>query len=129
MPSGAALLAKVSAVIRKTHVTYKVVSFRTVLTRNGNALLGVGQTRANLDEVVDPQPVVEIVNQEDVGVSGSLLQLGDYRIMFDGNVLETSLQTCDILLGESLLKIISYVPIIFDNTVVGWQVIARTVKG
>lgn len=128
MATGASILAKVTAVIRKTHVTYKVVSFRTVLTRSGNQLLGVGVIRANVDEVVDPQPVVELVTQEDVALSGALLQLGDYRILFDGAVLETTLQTCDIMLGPTLLKIISYVPVIYDNTVVAWQVVARTVK-
>lgn len=128
MPTGASLLAKVSAIIRKTHVTYQAVSFRTVLSRDGNSRLGLGVVRANLDELVDPQPVVEIITQEEVALGGNLLQLGDYRLLFDGNVLETTLQTCDIMLGPSLLKIISYIPIIFDATVVGWQVIARTVR-
>lgn len=128
MPTGASLLKKVSAVLAKTHVTSRVVKFRTVLSRDGNALLGIGVTRANLDEDIVPQPVVEFISPEEVAFGGSLLQVGDYRMLFDGNVLESSLETCDILYGNDLLKIVSHNPIVYGGVVVGWQVLARTVK-
>lgn len=126
MATGAAILTKVSNVIRKTKVSHEVVMFRTVLVRHGNPLLGIGQTRANLDELVDPPPIVELVTPEDVALGGSLLQLGDYRLTFDGNVPEEKLQTCEVLLGDDVLKIVNYNSITIYGTIVGWQVLART---
>lgn len=128
MATGASVLAKVTSVLRRTHVTSRVVKFRQVLVRHGNPLLGIGQERANVDTVVDPQPVVDLIKPEDVAAAGNLLQLGDYKILFDGNVTEAQIRSQEILYGNDVLKVVSYEPIVFDNTIVGWDVIARTSK-
>ena len=128
MASGAALLSKVSSILKRTNVTSREVSFRTVQTSGGNALLGLGQSVTSLDLPVDPPPVVMLLKPEEVAAGGSLLQLGDYSMLFAGSVSEETLKTSEIVYGSDVLKIISYEPIVFDGIVVAWNVIARTSK-
>lgn len=128
MPSGDVLRAKVAAILKRTQVTSRVVKFRSVSASGGNALLGLGQTLNTTDVVCDPQPVVELLKPEDVASAAGILQLGDYSVLFDGGVPESTLKTHEILYGTDVLKIISYDPVVFAGVVVAWKVLARTAK-
>lgn len=119
---------KVHQILARTTVTHRPVSFRTVVSRHGNPLLGLGQDRANVDELVSPPPVVELLRPDEVASSGSLLQLGDYRFTFAGQLPETTLKTAQILYGDDVLRILSYEPIVYQGLVIAWVVLARTLS-
>jgi hypothetical protein len=125
---GISLQNKISKVIGTVHATIRPVKFRIVTKTGGNPLLGTGQTLVNVDTLVEPQPVVEYVKEEEVAGGMGLIQLGDYRFTFDGKVTETTLKTAQILYGTDVLKILSFQPAAFDSVTAAWQVLARTVK-
>lgn len=128
MASGSTLKSKVAQILAKTHVTSREVRLRSVERSGGDAVLGIGQYHTLSDEPVSPQPVVERIRSLEFANANSLAQVGDYRIFFDASISETSLQDKEIVYGSDVLKIVSFDPVVFDATIVGWQVIARTAK-
>jgi hypothetical protein len=128
MASGASIQGKVAKVLARVNATSREVSFRTVSTTGGNALLGLGTTVSSSDTVCDPQPAVDVLRTDEIANSGGFLQMGDYKLLFAGSVEEATLTSSMILYGSEVLKIVQYVPVPIDGTVVAWEVIARAVK-
>jgi hypothetical protein len=128
MSTGAGIQSKIASVLSKVQGTSRVVKFRDSRPTGGNALLGVGQTVTNHDVDITPQPTVELMTPEDIAASGALLQLGDYRFIFDGAITEATLKNSNVVYGTDVLKVVSYNPQVIFGTIVAWTVIARTVK-
>lgn len=128
MASATQIRDKVKAILTRFQATSRIVKFRQVTVTGGNTLLGIGGTRTVTDTLCTPQPVVEAISSEEIAGSGGLLLPGDYRMLFDGTVPETTLRNRQILYGDEVLDIAHVIPVPLGGISVAWQVICRTVK-
>lgn len=126
MATGAAVQAKIKAVLARLNATPRVVKLRETTQTTGNPLLGIG-TVVVTDTTVSPQPAAELVRAEEVTGSGGLLQPGDWRFIFDGTIAESQLRTKQILFGNEVLTIVHVEPYALQGVTVGYSVIGRTV--
>jgi hypothetical protein len=127
MASGQSVQTKVAKVLARLQPTSRTVSFREIAQTGGNRVLGLGTTVTSTDVVVDPQPSVEILRTDEIADSSGFLQMGDYKILFAGTVAESTFKTNMIIYGDEVLKVVQYIPIALDKTVVAWEVMARAV--
>jgi hypothetical protein len=128
MASGLAVRAKIRSALRKLSATSRPVYFRTRTVTGGNQLLGIGSTVTVSDALVDPQPAVELLSAEQIAASGGLYQAGDYGLVFDGSIAESTFQTKQLVYGSDVLAIVRYEPAVINGTVVAWTITARSVK-
>lgn len=128
MPTGPSFQAKVTRLLDRFKATSRQVSFRKVDHVGGDRTLGLGRLEEVTETVLNPQPVVQLYTVDEIANSGGFLQLGDYQLLIAGSVNEDVLRTNQIVYGTEVLKIVKYVPIAFDQTVVAWEVTARAIK-
>lgn len=128
MATGLQVQAAITRVLSQVQATHRPVYFRQVFRSGGNPVLGVGQNIANIDTLLDPQPVVNQVKEDDVASSGGLLQFGDYQLTLAGTFPEDTLKLCEFIYGSDVLKVIHYTPSVFGGVVAAWSVLARTSK-
>jgi hypothetical protein len=127
MPTGSSIRAKIARTLEKLNATGRPVYWRVVTTTGGNPILGIHGTTTTVDTLISPQPAVDKVPTEQVVSSGGRLQIGDYRLTFDGTVSETYFATRLLVYGSSVLKIVSVDPFAIYGTIVAYEVIAREV--
>jgi hypothetical protein len=128
MSAGSNLQKKVSALLKRLDASARVVSLRQVTTTGGNTLLGIGGRVTTTDTVCDPQPVVTLLDADIVAHSGGIYQVGDYELMFAGDIPEATLKSRLIVYGDEVLKIVKMDPVAMNGIVAVWKVTARTVK-
>lgn len=129
MATGLQLQAKIKAVLAKLQATPRTVQFRQLTRTGGNARLGIGGTVAYTDTLADPQPAAQMVKAEQLANTTSLVQPGDWEFTFAGSIDESMFRDRQILFGDTeVLNIVQYEPYAMNGIVVGWSVIARTVK-
>jgi hypothetical protein len=124
MASGSQIQAKIAKVLTRLNATGRVVSWRTVTVTGSHPVLG-GGTRTNTDEVCDPQPAVDILPTDAIATSSGLLQLGDFKLTFSGDVPEAYFATKMLMYGDQVLHIVKRDPVAIYGTIVAWEVIAR----
>jgi hypothetical protein len=127
MATSAQILAKVQALLTKLHATPRVVQFRSVGRTGGSDLLGIGGTVTVTLTAIDPQPAVEPIKLEEVNGSAGVLQPGDWRFIFAGDVAENDLKTKQLLFGSEILNIVQYRPFPIYDGIVAWEAIGRSV--
>lgn len=129
MASGAQLQSKTKAVLAKLQATPRTVKFRELIRTGGNPRLGIGGTVTYVDTLADPQPAAQLVKGEQLANTTSLVQPGDWEFTFAGSIDESMFRDKQILFGDTeVLNIVQYEPYAMNGIVVGWSVIARTVK-
>jgi hypothetical protein len=129
MATGAQLQSKIKAVLAKLQATPRVVKFRQLTRTGGNTRLGIGGSVAYTDTLADPQPAAQMVKAEELANSTSLVQPGDWEFTFAGSIDESMFRDKQILFGDTeVLNIVQYEPYAMNGIIVGWRVIARTVK-
>lgn len=129
MASGAQLQSKIKAVLAKLQATPRTVKFRELIRTGGNPRLGIGGTVTYVDTLADPQPAAQLVKGEQLANTTSLVQPGDWEFTFAGSIDESMFRDKQILFGDTeVLNIVQYEPYAMNGIVVGWSVIARTVK-
>jgi hypothetical protein len=128
MASGAQVQAKIKAVLGKLQATPRVVQLRSVTRSGGDDLLGIGGVVVESLTPVTPQPAAQLLAAEEIMSSGGLLMPGDWKFIFAGDTPESELRTRQILFGDEVLNIVRVEPYALGGVVVGWGVIARTVR-
>lgn len=128
MSRGTAIRAKIANALGRVQATPFEVKLRSVVRTGGNALLGIGETATATDVVVSPQPSVRQMTSEEIASSGGLLQAGDYRFVFSGDLERSTLATHQIVYGDKLLSITRVRESVLFGTVVAWIVTARSTE-